>query len=89
MRTTDYVKLLESFANGHITASEFEKKFLDLNREDKNVYSEEINSILSKLFVTIDSFCENQYLRDEGDINENQLHDHVLVALTNLKHFLK
>jgi hypothetical protein len=71
-------KLLRMFVEGKISATEFEEKYIRLWRKMRD--SGELSSInsktddaLDKLFTAVDAYCPDETLRDDNDIDENQL----------------
>jgi hypothetical protein len=71
-------ELLRMFVEGKISATEFEGKYISLWRKMRD--SGELSSInsktddaLDKLFTAVDAYCSYETLRDDNDIDENQL----------------
>lgn len=95
-RFEPYIDLLRSFGHKEITAASFESQYLDMYKNDSTDWSEAEFEILEELFFAVDSFCLEDNLRDEDDLDENQLreacrnawfkiHDHIanLTGSTN------
>lgn len=78
--------LINSFVSGNMNASEFEKKYLTLWREHRD--SDESHPLhhdaqryFDSVFSAVDSYCADPDLRDEEDLDEQELLD----SITNLK----
>lgn len=67
-----YVDLIDAFVAGSISATEFESRYLQLYKSDPNAYGEE-EGVLFDLFTDVDVFVADPALRDEGDLDEDQL----------------
>ncbi len=68
-----YKDLIVLFADKkEISASEFETKFLKLFKSDKS-YDENFYEIIKPLFYAVEDFCSNPEIRDDDDLDENQL----------------
>lgn len=80
-----YIELLENFLSGKITAHDFEGAYLDLFKNDATEWSEDEFAVLDELFADVDAFCEDPELRDERDLDENELRQKCGTALKKLK----
>jgi uncharacterized membrane protein YheB (UPF0754 family) len=83
--TLPYETLTNSFVQGQISATKFETEYLKLFEYDKTDFTEEEYKILNRLFWAVENFCSQPELRDEGDLDENQLREAAKVALQALK----
>lgn len=79
-----YQKLIESFVEGRQSATQFETDYLHLFKHDRS-RSKEVYPILSNLFWAVEDFCPYPDLRENGDLDENQLLDAAKVALQALR----
>ena len=84
-----YTKLLLSFVDGQISASEFERQYLDLYLQDETIWSDDLFSMLEKLFGDVDAFVADSSLRDAGDLDERQLRQSSQNTLEFLNNFMK
>ncbi len=87
-----YIKLVESFLDGKISAKEYEKEFLDLRSKNLTLRFEieEQYFIIEKLFEDVDCFCADPSLRDEKyDIDEAELREGCKAALPKLREALQ
>ena len=84
-RLGPYVKLITEFLEGKILAEQFEKMYLNLFANDVTHWSEVEYLVLDKLFSDVEEFCSDPDLRDENDLDENQLRDQAQIALDKLK----
>jgi hypothetical protein len=82
--TLPYQQLVESFVEGELSAVQFEAEYLRLFKHDTS-RSKEVYPILSNLFWAVEDFCVYPELRDESDLDENQLLQAAKVALESLK----
>lgn len=83
-----YIHLISSFVEGKISANEFESQYLKLYKNDPTPWSEELFSVLDGLFADVDAFCPDPDLRDEGDLDEDQLRQRSAAALEKLRSLL-
>lgn len=68
-----YIELIESFTNNQINAQQFEKSFLELFKNDFSEFGEKEYKILNNIFYDIEDFCADPTIRDEEDLDEQQL----------------
>lgn len=80
----EYRDILRKFVDDEIDAIEFETKYLNLYKTDTTKWQKGIVSILYELFSDVDAFCSDPELRDEEDLDENQLKECVVRALKDL-----
>ena len=73
-----YLELTRQFIDKEFSASAFETRFLDIRRNDGYLMSGSFNPLieseLGKLFIAVDSYAPIE-LRDEGEIDEEQLRE--------------
>ncbi len=88
MRTSiiDYKVLIRSFVSSEISAIRFEAEYLKLFKRDDSL-DEEAYKILSPLFWAVEDFCSFPELREEDDIDEQQLFEQAVTALEKLEQF--
>ena len=79
-----YIELLREFGQHKISASNFERRFLNLYKEDRTEWAKEEFLILDELFGSVDAFCSEPDLRDENDVDEAQLLEAVKKAWLRL-----
>lgn len=82
------MNLISSFVKGEITTTDFESKYLALFKNDPALGPDEVFLVLNKLFTDVDAFCDNPDLRDEDDLNEEQLRQCSVDALEKLRSFM-
>jgi hypothetical protein len=80
-----YIALLSSFVTDEIEASDFERKFLKLFKEDATEWSGAEFAILDGLFADVNAFCPDPQLRDEEDVDEYELKEKGKIALEKLQ----
>ena len=83
--TMKYQALISSFLSREISASQFERKYLDTFQSEQVSLGESAFNILNKLFADVDAFCPDPELRDESDIDEDQLRARCSEAICKLK----
>jgi hypothetical protein len=83
-RLDPYVHLMKSFVENEIDASEFERRYLSLFKSDTNSWTEAEYESLNNLFAEVDAFCADPELRDENDIDEEQLKEATKITLKRL-----
>lgn len=79
-----YILLIEKFVSGEINASQFEELYLEIFKNEADNLPENIYFILNQLFLDVDSYCNDPGLRDEEDINDEQLLNSAKRALQQL-----
>lgn len=67
-----------------IGASEFETEFLKLFKSDKS-YDENFYETIKPLFYAVEDFCSNPEIRDDDDLDENQLAEAAKATLDKLE----
>ena len=86
--TTDkldpYLHLMKSFVENKIDAKEFEGRYLSMFKSDTNSWTEAEYENLNSLFAEVDAFCADPQLRDENDIDEEQLKEATRMTLMKL-----
>lgn len=70
--------LIDSFLSGVLSASEFDKQYLDAwryYRDSDDVSNLEVNTqvYLDRVFTTVDQYCSDSELRDDDDLDDCQL----------------
>src|SRR5678816_1274786 len=79
-----YIDLMKSFLANKIDAHEFEDRYLSMFKEDTTDWTEEEYENLNYLFGEIDAFTPDPELRNENDIDEDQLREATKMTLTKL-----
>jgi Bacterial self-protective colicin-like immunity len=80
-----YMTLLRQFLCGSISASEFERRYLDAFKNDTAEYTETVYQVLDELFGDVDAYCADPALRGPGDFDELQLRSEAGTALLELE----
>ena len=79
-----YIELIESFLSNQISPFEFQRKYLDMFKEDDSEGTEEEYEVLNDLFGDVDAFYADPELRGPDDLDENGLRRHSEIALKKL-----
>ncbi|MCP5468589.1 MAG: hypothetical protein H7A32_04905 [Deltaproteobacteria bacterium] len=90
----NFLDLMKKLVMKKISGPHFEKKYLEMSRafrdnEDYLEVPEEIRLLISHVFVSVDAYCSDPTIRDENDIDENQLREEVKTELLKIKPELK
>lgn len=80
-----YETLIEEFSQRKIDAAEFEERYLSLFKADSTDWKDDEFEILDGLFGAVDAFCPDPNLREEEDLDENQLREVCRTALFELR----
>jgi hypothetical protein len=84
----EYVRLIDEFVNRHMAASEFERRYLRLVKDDPTIHGEPAFNIIDGLFFHVDEYFDDPDFTDhERQQAEDNLRNHArkaLTALTNL-----
>ena len=83
-KLNQYTDLMRSFVENKITVYEFERRYLAMFKADKNTWTEAEYETLNNLFSDVDAFCANPELRDDNDIDEDQLREATELTLAKL-----
>lgn len=80
------ISLVDHFISGGITAPDFEKEYIKLQREYRdssalNGENEGTQIFFDNVFYSVDSYCSDPELMDEDDLNAEEL----LNEITQLK----
>ncbi|MDM8523377.1 colicin immunity domain-containing protein [Desulfococcaceae bacterium HSG8] len=78
-----YKSLIASFVEGKLTAVEVESEYLNLFKYNES-RSEDMYEVLNPLFWAVEDFCSYPELKEEGDLDENQLLQVANVTLKKL-----
>jgi len=79
-----YAVLIERFVSGEISASEFEVSYLDAFKNEDFGFDQDVYEILNFLFSDVDAYCSDPDLRDNDDLDEEQLLNSAKKALIEL-----
>lgn len=69
----DYFALMESFHSGRTTPGQFETKYLALFKAEQRLFPGEIFNVLNRLFSDVDAFVADPKIREQNDLDEQQL----------------
>lgn len=80
---TNVLELIDFFVSGDISASCFEKEYIDAWRNyrdfnDINEIDENTQIYIDRVFTTLDVYCSDPELRDENDLDDNELLNEVI-----------
>jgi hypothetical protein len=87
MMIEKYIDLINKYLKHKITVSEFETKYLYMFKNEKENIPEKYYTILDSFFSDIDMFCIDDELRDDGDLNENELRNSAQKVINLLKQY--
>ena len=73
MALQKYINLLSRLEAGDMSASDFEDQYMKTFKGEKSHIDEPYFSALNDLFFDVDSYCDDPSLRDDGDIDGDEL----------------
>ena len=79
-----YIQMIESFLKNEITATDFERRYLRLFKDDNTNWNQHEYEVLNQLFSDVDAFCADPSLRNSKDLDERQLRNKCEIALNKL-----
>lgn len=79
-----YILLITQFVAGDITPSQFEVSYMNLFKNEEKELPEDIYDVLNGLFSDVDAYCGDLELRDDEDLDEEQLLSSAKEALRKL-----
>ncbi len=82
---TEYIRLIESFVKGELSAEDFESRYLAMFKADKTHRREDEFRVLDRLFADVDSFCADPSIRSTDELDEEELRSRCVEALTALR----
>ena len=85
VRLAEYVALIGRLVEGAIDGRTFQREYFELFKKDPTMYPEAVFHVLDSLFAAADSFVADPELRDEGDLDEQQLREKAAAALRKLR----
>lgn len=80
-----YIELIDSFVHGQMTDKVFERSYLDLFTGDDTISNDVDFDVLNDLFYEVEEYCTDPSLRDDGDMDEEQLRQKGAETLVKLK----
>ena len=83
-RLTAYRDLIRAFLEEQLTAVEFETRFLAMFKDEEKPFESSVFDILDRLFSDVDAFCADESLRDEEDLDEQELRERCDAAIRKL-----
>lgn len=83
-RLEQYVLLINQFVSGSISTSQFEVSYLDMFKSEKKEFPQDTYNVLNELFSDVDAYCGDPCLRDDEDLDDEQLLSRATEALKKL-----
>lgn len=76
--TNQFYELLKMFIEGTLSGPEFEEKYILLWNEARDsselsLINKQTEDALDELFTAVDVYCSDETLRDDDDLDEDQL----------------
>jgi len=68
-----YRTLIQKFTDGPMDAEEFSRIYLQEFKNEMRNFSDETYHILQHMFVAADKYCKFPEIRDDDDLNEDDL----------------
>ena len=85
MTLQKYIDLLSRFQSGDMSASDFEGQYIKAFKGEASPIDGPYFSALNDLFFDVDSYCDDPCLRDDGDIDGDELKNRARAALGVLR----
>lgn len=82
---SEYLGMVQKFIDEELSAAEFSETFLTEFKNEEPGLSDETFDILQRLFGEADAYCEDQKLRGEWEISEEELRDAAIKAAERLE----
>ena len=79
-----YILLITQFVTGEITASQFETTYLEMFKNETDILPEDVYDVLNNLFLDVDAYCGDPELRDDEDLDDEDLVSSAKEALKKL-----
>lgn len=79
-----YILLITQFIAGDIAASQFEMSYMDMFKNEYREFPEDVYDVLNGLFSDVDAYCGDPELRDDEDLDDEQLLGSAKEALKKL-----
>jgi len=79
-----YINLINDLIEGKISPSSFERIFPYVFNRDDNLNKDEY-TILNKLYYVVEDYVSNPEIRDENDLNDEDLFREAIETLHRLK----
>jgi len=70
---TEYARLAKEFLRGELTAAQFSLAILAGYKKETLYFENDAAEAMSALFYAAESYCDDEALRDERDIDAQQL----------------
>lgn len=83
-RVSDYIEIIQDFTSGKVSAPLFEERYMAMFKAATAHFPEEIYDVLNDLFLDCDEYVADPSLRDEEDLDDQQLLDRAAGALSRL-----
>lgn len=83
-----YIDLLSGFVERGLPAATFERRFLEVYKNDPTMFSDEEFLVLDGVFGDMHAFVAEDDLRDEGDLDEREPRTRCEAALARLRAWL-
>lgn|SRR5262249_7539333 len=84
-KLSEYIRIISLFVSHQISAEQFEREYLTLFKLDPTIRPEAEFLILDKLFSSVDAFCPDPKIRNQDDLDEEQLRSACSEALGALE----
>jgi hypothetical protein len=80
-----YSELVKEFLRGEMAADEFSLAVLGEYKRERRFFDEAESAVMNQLFYAAEDYCGDPELRDEGDLDEQQLADAAREFLAAIK----
>ena len=71
--STEYLQVINLFLSGGMKTADFERRYLQMFKDDSTIRPDEEYEVLNALFSAVDAYCGDAALRDAYSLDEQQL----------------
>lgn len=80
----EHTALIKRFVTGEIPAPLFEMQYISMMKNEITMFLGDVFFVLNELFIAVDAYCSNPALRQESDLNDEELLEKARQALDKL-----
>ena len=84
MEIEKYISLISRYLSREINSLQFEDEYLRMFISESKIHDESVYATLNNLFLDVDAYCSDPALREEEDLDEEELLRRAKAALEDL-----
>jgi self-protective colicin-like immunity protein len=81
---SDYLRLIEEFLSHRLAATDFERMYLRMFKEDSTIRPDQQYEVLNALFAAAEAFCDDPSIAGTGALDEDGFRAEAMRALEAL-----